>query len=92
MTARFEKYDNGKCDICGALMKERQIKQDFWIRGELIVIEDVLAGICPRCGEKIVNAAVGRRISEIIDNKASLLNAPKLLVPAIKYAAEHASV
>jgi YgiT-type zinc finger domain-containing protein len=92
MTARLTKYDYGKCDICDALMEERKIKQDFWVRGELIVIEDVPAGVCPRCGEKIVNAAVGRRIAEIIDNKAALLNAPKLLVPAIKYAAEHASV
>jgi YgiT-type zinc finger domain-containing protein len=92
MTARFKKYDYGKCDICDALMEERQIKQDFWVRGELIVIEDIPAGVCPRCGEKIVNAAVGRRIAEIIENKESLLNAPKLLVPAIKYAAEHAGV
>jgi YgiT-type zinc finger domain-containing protein len=92
MTARFKKYDYGKCDICDALMEERQIKQDFWVRGELIVIEDIPAGVCPRCGEKIVNAAVGRRIAEIIENKEAMLNAPKLLVPAIKYVAERAGV
>ena len=92
MAARVKKYDYGKCDICDALMEERQIKQDFWVRGELIVIEDVPAGVCPRCGEKIVNAVVGRRIAEIIGNKEALLNAPKLSVPAIKYAAEHTGV
>ncbi|MCX5831749.1 MAG: YgiT-type zinc finger protein [Deltaproteobacteria bacterium] len=92
MTTRFKNYDYGECDICDALMEGRQIKQDFWVRGELIVIEDVPAGVCPRCGEKIVNAAVERRIAEIIENKASLLNAPKLLVPAIKYADEQAGV
>ena len=91
-TARFKKYDYGKCDICDELMSERQIKHDFWVRGELIIIEDVPAGVCPRCGEKIVNAVVGRRIAEIIKNKESILNAPKLLVPAIKYAAEYARV
>ncbi|HHT9145572.1 MAG TPA: YgiT-type zinc finger protein [Candidatus Wunengus sp. YC61] len=32
----------------------------FWIRGELIVVEDVPAGVCPQCGEKVVNANVGR--------------------------------
>jgi len=92
MTARLKKYDYGKCDICDELMEERQIKQDFWVRGELIVIEDVPAGVCPRCGEKIVNAAVGKRIAEIIDNKEYILNAPKLLVPALRYAVEHVGV
>ena len=92
MTARLKKYDYGKCDICDEFMEERQIKQDFWVQGELIVIEDVPAGFCPRCGEKIVNAAVGRRIAEIIGNKESILNAPKMLVPAIKYGAEHVGV
>ena len=28
MTARFKKYDYGKCDICDALMEERKIKQE----------------------------------------------------------------
>jgi len=31
-------------------------------------------------------------MTEIIENKKSMMNAPKLLVPAIKYAAEHAGV
>lgn len=92
MTARLKKYDYGKCDICDSLMEERRIKQDFWIRGELIVIEDIPAGVCPRCGEKIVNAEVGRRIAQIMENKEAMLNAPKLLVPAIKYAAEHVGI
>ena len=93
MTARLKKYDYGKCDICDALMEERRIKQDFWIRGELIVIEDIPAGVCPRCGENVVNAEVGRRIAQIMENKEAMLNAPKLLVPAIKYAAaEHVGI
>jgi YgiT-type zinc finger domain-containing protein len=78
-TARFKKYDYGKCDICDELMEERQIKQNFWVRSDLVVIYDVPAGVCPRCGEKIVSAVVGRRIAEIIKNKESILNAPKLM-------------
>ena len=93
MTARLKKYDYGKCDICDEFMEERQIKQDFWVQGELIVIEDVPAGFCPRCGENIVNAEVGRRIAQIMENKEAMLHAPKLLVPAIKYAAaEHVGI
>jgi hypothetical protein len=37
-TARLKKYYYSKCDICDELMEERQIKHDFWVRGELIVI------------------------------------------------------
>jgi YgiT-type zinc finger domain-containing protein len=59
-------YDYGKCQVCGEQMVERQIKQDFWVKGDLIVIEDVPAGVCPQCGEKVVRADVGRRIATII--------------------------
>ena len=37
-------------------MKEKHIKQDFWIRGELIIVEDVPAGIYHQCGNKVVKA------------------------------------
>lgn len=32
----------------------------FWIRGELFVVENVPAGVCPQCGEEVVKANVGR--------------------------------
>lgn len=41
-------YDYGECQICGGRMEEKSVKQDFWIRGKLIVIEGVPAGICPQ--------------------------------------------
>ncbi|MGH9831581.1 MAG: YgiT-type zinc finger protein, partial [Blastocatellia bacterium] len=59
-------YDYGKCPVCCEQIVEQQIKQDFWITGDLIVIEDVPAGVCPQCGEKVVRADVGRQIATII--------------------------
>ncbi|MEW5987269.1 MAG: YgiT-type zinc finger protein, partial [Chloroflexota bacterium] len=56
MKTNTNQYDYGECDICGTLMQEKCITQDFWIRGELIVVENVPAGVCPQCGEKIVKA------------------------------------
>ena len=38
-------YDYGECEICHTPMKEKLIKQDFWIRGKLII-----RGGCPRRG------------------------------------------
>ena len=61
-----DNYDYGKCQVCGEQMVERQIKQDFQVKGDLIVIEDVPAGVCPQCGGKVVRADVGRQIATLI--------------------------
>src|SRR5437899_1886346 len=56
-------YDYGKCHVCGERMEERLIKQEFWIKRKLIVVEDIPAGVCPQCGEKVVRANIGRLIA-----------------------------
>ena len=92
MKKKVSGYNYGKCDICNTPMQERFIKQDFWIRGELIVVEDVPAGVCPRCGEKIVNAEVGQWIAKLIERSEWIEKAPKISVPTILYKSEHAKV
>jgi YgiT-type zinc finger domain-containing protein len=82
------KYDYGKCHVCGEQMKEKRIKQDFWIKGDLIVIEEVPAGVCPQCGEKIVKAEVGRQIAILIENLKGLRKAKTINVPVIRYVNE----
>ncbi|HEX7722414.1 MAG TPA: YgiT-type zinc finger protein [Pyrinomonadaceae bacterium] len=37
--------DYGKCHVCGEQMHEKRISQDFWLKGKLIVIESVPAGV-----------------------------------------------
>jgi HTH-type transcriptional regulator/antitoxin MqsA len=91
MKKKQDTYDYGRCEICNTQMHEERIKQDFWIRGELIVIENVPAGICPRCGDKVVKADIGRRITEIIENSERLAKAPRISVPAIQFDAEEVS-
>jgi YgiT-type zinc finger domain-containing protein len=59
-------YDYGECEICNTPLQEKRINQDFWLQGQLIVVENVPAGVCPRCGEKVVKADVGRGIAELI--------------------------
>jgi YgiT-type zinc finger domain-containing protein len=72
-------------------MKEKLIKQDFWIRGKLIVVEDVPAGVCPRCGEKVVKGEVGCWILRLIENSERIAKAPRIFVPKIKFIAEEAT-
>jgi YgiT-type zinc finger domain-containing protein len=62
------------------------------VRGELIVVEDVPAGVCPRCGEKVVKADVGRLIIKLIENPERIAKSPRISVPAIKFNAEEAKV
>ena len=81
-------YDYGECEVCHTLMEEKLIKQNFWMRGELIVVEDVPAGVCPRCGEKVVNAEVGQWIMKLLGNSEKIANAPRISIPTIKFEME----
>ena len=78
-------YDYGKCQVCGEQMVEQQIKQDFWIKGNLIVIEDVPAGVCPQCGEKVVRADVGRQIAALIADSEKTQPVRSINVPVLRF-------
>ena len=82
------RYDYGKCQICGEQMQEKRINQDFWLKGKLIVIESVPAGVCPQCGEKIVKADVGRQLASLIANVRYLPRKKTINVPVVKYVKE----
>ena len=86
MNNNRKQYDYGKCHVCGEQMQERRITQDFWLKGKLIVIESVPAGVCPQCGEKIVKADVGRQVLNLIGNLRRARNRKTITVPVIKYA------
>lgn len=92
MKKKIVGYDYGACEVCATPMREKLVKQDFWIRGELIVVEDVPAGVCPRCGEKVVKAGVGKEIEKLIRSSERIAKAPRISVPAIKFEAEEAKV
>jgi YgiT-type zinc finger domain-containing protein len=85
-------YNYGECEVCNTPMKEEFIKQDFWVRGKLIVVEDVPAGVCPKCGEKVVKADVGRSILRLMESSERIAKAPKISVPKIKFVAEEARI
>lgn len=83
-----QNYDYGACHICGEQMIARIIKQDFWLKNELIVIEDVPAGVCPQCGEKIVRAEVGQQIALLVANTKHVAQTCILQVPVIHFEAK----
>ena len=81
-------YDYGECEICGTPLQAKHITQDFWIKGQLIVVENVPGAVCPRCGEKVVKADVGKWIAELIKSSERIAKAPRISVPTIKFETE----
>jgi YgiT-type zinc finger domain-containing protein len=78
-------YDYGTCHVCGEQMEERRVSQDLWLKRKLIVVEDVPAGVCPRCGEKVVRADVGRWIASLADDARRLRRARTISVPVVRF-------
>jgi YgiT-type zinc finger domain-containing protein len=78
-------YNYGACHVCGERMEERRIKQDFWVKEKLVVVEDVPAGVCPRCGEKVVRAEVGRQLADLLSSPDRLRRTQTMSVPVIRF-------
>jgi len=78
------KYNYGECEICNARMVEKRIKQDFWVGGKLVVINNVPAGVCSRCGAKVVRSEIGKRLATILQSPKQWLKATVMSVPVLE--------
>jgi len=77
------------CDYCGGTLMPRTTHIDFRIKGELIMIEDVPAEVCNRCGEKYLSAEVDAEIERLLKSKPTAEKT--ITVPVFKWmAAAHA--
>ena len=83
-------YNYGECHVCGGKMSEQIVKQEFWLKDQLVVIDELPAGVCEQCGERVVNASVSQHIEKLLRNRQLLENAPVLLVPVIRFTAQGA--
>jgi YgiT-type zinc finger domain-containing protein len=79
-------YNYGECHVCGGRMVERVVKQHFWVKGKLVVIEGVPTGLCRQCGEKVVKADVGKRIAGLLEDSKLRRKARTISVPVIRFA------
>ena len=84
MTGRNNGY--GECHTCGARMRAKLVDQGFWLKGKLILIEGVPCGVCPRCGEKVVSAATGQRVSAILEEARRRRKVRTIRVPVMQFA------
>ena len=60
-----------RCFFCGGAIEQVTVGNfDYRLEGRLYVIKKVPAGLCGQCGEKYVNAEVGRRLNALIEQQA----------------------
>jgi len=79
-------YDYGECHVCGEAIAEKRVSQGVWVKGKLVVIEGVPAGVCSQCGERVVRADVGRAIAELIGGLKRLRGTRTINVPVVRFA------
>ena len=59
-----------ECFFCGGEIKQITVGNfDYRLEGLLYVIKRVPAGLCQQCGEKYIEADVGRKINALIAQK-----------------------
>jgi YgiT-type zinc finger domain-containing protein len=58
---------NQKCPVCGGELRTDIIKENIWIDGKLLVIDNLSAKVCMHCGESIVDYNTMKKIENLID-------------------------
>lgn len=86
MKPKSRKYDYGECHVCGGQLQEKQINQDFWVKGKLVVVERVPAGVCAQCGEKVIAAEAGIELAGLLGKTSGLRKARRMSVPVLRFA------
>ena len=55
-----------KCPVCGGQLKNDKIRENVWVDGKLLVIDNLPSKVCLRCGESIVDYSTMKKIEKII--------------------------
>jgi len=54
-----------KCPLCGGIIEHRLIKCTHEFDGQIIIIENVPARVCNKCGEKLLSPETTKKIHNI---------------------------
>lgn len=76
----------GKCSLCKGEVKEKRVSVDFRWGKDLVVIEDVPAGVCEQCGEKYFTAKVSKKMEKLALAKIKAKRSLKVPVMEFKQA------
>ena len=59
-------HNYANCSFCGGEVVEKKVSVDFRWGDDLVIIEDVPAGVCNQCGEKYFTAEVSRKMEKLV--------------------------
>jgi len=60
-------YDYGECHVCGGKMSEQIVKQEFWLKDQLVVIDELPAGVCEQCGEIYFEPGGAEKVAQAVN-------------------------
>lgn len=63
------KHEYADCSFCGGKVTEKKVKVDYRTGDELIVFENVPAGVCGQCGERYYTAKVAKALKKMARDK-----------------------
>jgi len=61
-----------KCQLCHGETKEKNISYNQWYKGRLVVVENVPAEVCQRCGEEYFTPEITDKIQRLIYSGAAV--------------------
>ena len=56
-----------QCPVCGGQLKKDTIREDAWVEGRLLIIDNLPAKVCQRCDETILDYTTMKKIETIIE-------------------------
>jgi len=59
-------WDGETCECCGAVIVEKRVTLHRKVKGNYVLIENVPAGVCSRCGARNFAANVLKTVEESI--------------------------
>jgi len=68
-----------KCHVCGSnIAHEQLISEIFQLEGKNILVENIPAQVCARCGEQVFSRATAEKLRLIVHGKARPLKSVKM--------------
>ena len=59
-------WEGEHCEYCNGLIVEKKVELTRKVKGKYVLVENVPAGVCTRCGTRCYTANVLKTVQEIV--------------------------
>ena len=61
-----------RCEYCGGIVRPKQVEREaFKHKNGFVILEDIVVGVCDRCGSRYYAATTLRRVHDIASGRAT---------------------